>query len=358
MHDGDCDSTDADLGNFGGGRCRLCGGQHLAHMACPCYRCGLRHDGDCTAVCSRCLRCHRPNQGSCSQHQTRVTNDRRVRARMHNDDACTLSDVQRDSLGDMNVQCPFCRARCFPREKLNCCHGGDIVIPDLNAVPSDMTDIILCSHVRQHMRAYNSVMAFASTGHENKSLVDGTFVLGGRAYHRIGSILPMAGQQHSFSQIYVLDTDHATQRRLTLMPELRSHTLSQLHNLMIRYNRLAMMYRTVVGNIQDADLNNDALGYAWSGTDEFSMFEVGAIIERDGWKRHIVLRLRDGFVRTISDSHQLYHALTYPLLFPTGCAGWHAAMEYNGRYLVLHEVVCKVTLPTDRYLWLSTCVTN
>jgi len=118
------------------------------------------------------------------------------------------------------------------------------------------------------------------------------------------------------------------------------------------------MYRTVVGNIQDADLNNDALGYAWSGTDEFSMFEVGAIIERDGWKRHIVLRLRDGFVRTISDSHQLYHALTYPLLFPTGCAGWHAAMEYNGRYLVLHEVVCKVTLPTDRYLWLSTCVTN
>jgi len=33
-------------------------------------------------------------------------------------------------------------------------------------------------------------MAFASTGHDNKSLIGGTFVLSGRAYHRIGSLLP------------------------------------------------------------------------------------------------------------------------------------------------------------------------
>lgn len=334
LHDGNCDSSDADLGCFGGGRCLICGGMHLAHMACPCHRCGLRHDGDCASVCSRCLRCHRPNQSDCTQHHIRVTNDRRVRARtQHNDDACSLSNVQRDLLGDMNVQCPFCRARFFPQEKLNCCHGGDIVIPELNDVPTVMSDIILCSHVRQHMRAYNSAMAFASTGHENHSLVDGTFVLGGRSYHRIGSILPLPVQQHSFSQIYVLDTDDATHRRLELMPALRAHTLSQLHDLMIRFNRLAVMYRTVVCNIADFEVHNDAVGYSWSGSDELSMFEVGAVIERDGFKRHIVLKLRDGLVRSISDSHQLYHALTYPLLFPTGCSGWHAKMEYNGRLL-------------------------
>jgi hypothetical protein len=129
-----------------------------------------------------------------------VTNSRRVRARVeHNIDSSSLASVTRDYLGEMNVQCSFCRAKFFPREKLNCCHGGDIVIPELNDVPTAMTDIILCPQVRQHMRAYNSAMAFASTGHANKSLIDGTFVLGGRAYHRIGSILPPAGQQHSFA---------------------------------------------------------------------------------------------------------------------------------------------------------------
>jgi hypothetical protein len=30
----------------------------------------------------------------------------------------------------------------------------------------------------------------ASVGHSNKSLTGGTFVLGGSAYHRIGSLLP------------------------------------------------------------------------------------------------------------------------------------------------------------------------
>jgi hypothetical protein len=33
-------------------------------------------------------------------------------------------------------------------------------------------------------------MALASIGHSNKSLAGGTFVLGGHAYHRIGSMLP------------------------------------------------------------------------------------------------------------------------------------------------------------------------
>jgi hypothetical protein len=242
-----------------------------------------------------------------------------------------LASVSRDYLGEMNVHCSFCRAKLFPREKLNCCHGGEIVIPELNNVPSAMSDVILCPQVRQHIRAYNAAMAFASTGHANKSLVDGTFVLGGRAYHRIGSILPSPGQQHSFAQIYVLDTEDATHRRQQIMPDLRAHILSLLHDLMTRYNRLSNMLRTVVASGQDGELHIDAVGYSWSGSDEMSMFEVGAIVERAGWQRHIVMRLRDGIVRTVSDSHPMYHALAYPLLFPTGSSGWHPQMEHNGR---------------------------
>jgi hypothetical protein len=39
----------------------------------------------------------------------------------------------------------------------------------------------------------------------------------------------------------------------------------------------------------------------------------------------------------INDSHQLYHALAYPLLFPTGCPGWHPKCEFNGRLISLTE---------------------
>jgi hypothetical protein len=96
----------------------------------------------------------------------------------------------------MIVECVHCRARLFPKEKVNCCHGGDVVVPWDIDVPVALSAIILSAHVRQNIRPYNTVLAFASTGHQNKSLIGGTFVLGGRAYHRIGSLLPGVILQH------------------------------------------------------------------------------------------------------------------------------------------------------------------
>jgi hypothetical protein len=65
-------------------------------------------------------------------------------------------------------------------------------VPQLNVVPAELSDLILSSHVRSNFRIYNSVMALASVGHSNKSVIGGTFVLGGSAYHRIGSLIPGA----------------------------------------------------------------------------------------------------------------------------------------------------------------------
>jgi hypothetical protein len=73
---------------------------------------------------------------------------------------------------------------------MNCCSGGSVDIPELNIVPDEIRDVILSAHVRANLRIYNSIVAMASVGHDNKSIVGGTFVLGGSAYHRIGSILP------------------------------------------------------------------------------------------------------------------------------------------------------------------------
>ena len=328
VHCGDCDGVSDVITNVGS--CLRCGGVHSVLIPCPCFRCGLRHEGDCTTVCSQCLQCHRPNQRVCSHFQ--ISNSRRLRARIeHNDHIASVSRVPPHALGDMSEQCPHCLARFWPREKINCCRQGAIVIADLNVVPAEMSDIILCAHVRQNIRSYNTVMAFASTGHDNKSFPDGTFVLGGRSYHRIGSMLPNHGQKHAFSQIYMLDTADATHRRQEIMPTLRPFVLNQLHELMLRHNRLAIMYKNAVRNVNVDDLQDLAVGFTWSATEELTNFDMAAIIQRDGWQRHVELRLRDGIVRTISDSHQLYHALAYPLLFPTGCSGWHPQLQHNGR---------------------------
>ena len=173
-------------------RCVFCGGIHDELMPCACFRCGRRHQGDCPTVCSLCGGCHMVSS-RCRQSSglPRLTSRRRTLSVFSNDDYDYEQFVAiRHNLGSMSVECPHCQARKWVSEKLNCCHGGDVVVPWDVEVPSGMSDVILSSHVRKNIRSYNTVMAFASTGHQNKSIVGGTFVLGGRTYHRIGSLLP------------------------------------------------------------------------------------------------------------------------------------------------------------------------
>jgi len=203
----------ADISDF----CLTCGGCHPINVECPCARCQTHHDGDCpmtliaakgvcplcairhfavpwTTLCP-CLRCHLRHPGAdcpasivpmhINLRSPRVTLRVRAVALTSN-----VENVPFHNCGPMSVVCPHCRARTFQHERLNCCSDGRVNVPDRNDVPAEFRDLILSSHVRSNFRIYNSVMALASVGHSNKSLTGGTFVLGGSAYHRIGSLLP------------------------------------------------------------------------------------------------------------------------------------------------------------------------
>jgi hypothetical protein len=171
-HDADCPTSVLHIGI-----CLLCGHRHIANQLCPCVRCRHRHPGaDCPLPPSRSAIVPRSPMVNFRVRERALTS--------------SVEMVAFHNCGQMSVVCPHCRARTFPHERLNCCSEGRVIIPDLNEVPADMRDLILTSHVRSNFRIYNSVMALASVGHSNKSLVGGTFVLGGKAYHRIGSILP------------------------------------------------------------------------------------------------------------------------------------------------------------------------
>jgi hypothetical protein len=51
-----------------------------------------------------------------------------------------------------DVVCPHCRARSWRDEHVDCCGGGRLQLPMEDAVPPELTDVILSSHVRQHIR--------------------------------------------------------------------------------------------------------------------------------------------------------------------------------------------------------------
>jgi hypothetical protein len=206
------------------------------------------------------------------------------------------------------------------------------------------------------MRSYNSVLAFASTGHSNKSFPDGTFVLGGRSYHRIGSLLPHPGDQHCFSQIWTLDTDDATARRQQLMPSLRDSALNAFHNLFMLHNPLARMFKqaaSMASCLSDADC--ESVAFTWHGEDDTSSFEMASVVEQAGLQRSIIVQVKDGRLRSISDGHPLYHALAYPLLFPTGASGWHYNMAYNDRKISLTEYMRFLLMHRDRPSHIQCC---
>jgi hypothetical protein len=62
-------------------------------------------------------------------------------------------------------------------------------------------------------------MAFsmASVGHDNRSLPDSTFIMGGRTYHRIGCLRPPEFGAASFAQIYLLDPEESAARRVAVI---------------------------------------------------------------------------------------------------------------------------------------------
>jgi hypothetical protein len=172
--------------------CLFCRAMHNEHEPCSCFRCGYRHSGDCGTVCSICHRVHAASEFICRiRPAMNFSPQRRSKALFINDaDVEDRIPAPRHDLGMMHVECPHCKSRSFSSEKMNCCNGGVVDVAWEDDVPSELSAIILSSHVRQNIRPYNTVMAFASTGHVNKSIIGGTFVLGGRTYHRIGSILP------------------------------------------------------------------------------------------------------------------------------------------------------------------------
>jgi hypothetical protein len=100
------------------------------------------------------------------------------------------SDAASDpyNIGAMTSVCPHCGARFWEGERIVCCFEGSLSIPEPD-IPESLSSLILSSVVVRHLRAYNMAMAMASVGHEKSGFPDGVFVMSGRSYHRMGTLV-------------------------------------------------------------------------------------------------------------------------------------------------------------------------
>ena len=55
-----------------------------------------------------------------------------------------------------DVVCPHCRARSWRGESIDCCGRGRLQLQFEDDVPNELVEVILSSHVRQHIRRHAS----------------------------------------------------------------------------------------------------------------------------------------------------------------------------------------------------------
>lgn len=283
--------------------CELCGNRHHIAHRCPLYRLNAAHW---------------------------VNAD---------DSSSWLWHVPVHELTEFDVICPHCHARSWRGETINCCGSGRLQLPIGDDVPSEVSEIILSAHVRQHirrfviaimlvsyliLRRYNMSFAMASVGHNNRSLPDSTFIMGGRSYHRIGDIRPRDAEHAAFAQIYMLDADEAADRRMAVVggsdteSPLRRAVLQLLHELLLRHNPWVQRLRAAVAH--------DTPVIEWHSDIDVSGMVIGAVVASPGSRSIVMRQQSDQLPQFIHDGHSLYHTLAYPLLFPTGATGWHDRM--------------------------------
>ena len=132
------------------------------------------------------------------------------------------SHVDRLYIGAMDSQCSFCDAFQFRGESINCCHSGKVSFPTLRPIPVTIYNLLTADteearHFREHIRLYNSSLAFASMG-ANLDVPPGhgpyCYRIHGQIYHWSGPLHPEHEQRRQYSQLYILEGNQAVQECL------------------------------------------------------------------------------------------------------------------------------------------------
>ena len=271
----------------------------------------------------------------------------RVRNGMHNiafdfDPNGEYPDVS--DIGTMDHICPFCNALKFPKQtKGECCNGGKTVTDPFPELPQFMKDLISGNdpnsrHFLEHIRQYNGSFSMTSFGH-TEATVPGwnpSFIVQGQVHHRIGSLLAPLNTRPMFLQVYFLDAME-DQVRTRLFGQLKPEILQKLTEWFMENNQLIRTLKTARESIDETDADTRKIviveekrpaGQHPRRYNAQNAPEVAILMDNEPTHdRDIVIKLRNGNLRRISELHASYDPMQYPVAFPFGTDGYNIYLK-------------------------------
>jgi hypothetical protein len=128
----------------------------------------------------------------------------------------------------MGYDCSFCGALHFA-DKANgtgqyrsCCHFGKVKLQSRRRYPRELENLLtnrnpLSKNFRDNIRSYNSALSFTSSRAHMEVIGNGPyyFKIHGQVYHNTYNLNSITGER-KYAQLYVVDTEMATNTRLNV----------------------------------------------------------------------------------------------------------------------------------------------
>ena len=275
------------------------------------------------------------------------------------------------SLGRMNLCSSGCQALHWEAERPQhrtraragtfeaCCKHGDVIVERMRPLPEPLNTLITGQDsqsrlFREHLRRWNALFAFTSirfnpddrTGQRGQGVQ--LFQIHGAVYHQQGPLVPPAGRDALYSQIYLYDPIQAALVRSARATELDERLIASVTQMLQTVSPFIQLYLTARERFAQLSEQEPNLRIILdprlslileSGADMRrenlpTANEVAMILPEEygrGGFRDIVLAERingeipnNGF-SIINSNHASYLLLDYVLLFPYGEPGWHWA---------------------------------
>ncbi|GFQ02664.1 hypothetical protein PHJA_002410300 [Phtheirospermum japonicum] len=265
------------------------------------------------------------------------------------------------TFGGPNVNCRFCEANMWTHEKVVvtpkvnypvfsiCCKQGMIQLPPTRATSAFLEHLLhtqsgsLYQHFRDNIRIYNSLLQFTSLGGKIDATINNgsgpyIFRLNGQTHHRLGSLLPLPGQNARYAQLYIYDIANEICNRISSVfgdsdvPAINTAIVEGILLMLNESNEIVKAFRmardiyeegqttTLRLRLLSARERNDK-NYAPPSGSEIAALIVGDIGYGNG-DRDVIVEHRTEGLKRISILHPLYMPMQYPLLFSHGEDGY------------------------------------
>uniref|UniRef100_A0A8D8YMS1 ATP-dependent DNA helicase n=2 Tax=Cacopsylla melanoneura TaxID=428564 RepID=A0A8D8YMS1_9HEMI len=246
-------------------------------------------------------------------------------------------------IGSMSSVCDQCGAKKWKDESKGlCCSSGKVKLEPLFSPPEPLKSLLFDSlpdsiAFRRLIRLYNAIFQMTSFGGKvlNENGYNPTYRVQGQVYHRIGSLIPASGEDPQFLQIYFVgNTADELQARLSingcenLSPDIVSGLQDMLHEHNVYIRELKAAVETVARSSEynvviHADRKPPGAHPGVCNAPTTNEIAVVLVDQQNSNGRDVVLRLNDGTLHRIPETHRSYDCLQYPLMFCRGEDGYN-----------------------------------